>query len=126
MRPDGGGDPGLWIAAAEEHLIATRAEVNPVRVRCFHAQRAVELSLKALLLRAGLDVPKVHTLERLALLLPGELPDFVREAAGLTSYAVEEMYPDTFSELGVDHAAEAVHLADAVVSWAASIVRAGA
>lgn len=122
MPPEAGSDSHLWLAAAREHLQISEMADVPTRGRCFHAQRAVEMALKSLLLHHGLEVPKVHALERLALLLPGEVPDFARQAAALTAYAVEEMYPDTFTDLTDDHASEAAALAGAVVEWAESIV----
>ena len=46
-------------------------------------------------------------------------------AAPLTPYAVEEMYPDTFTEVSDEHASEAVELARGVVEWAVAIVTPG-
>lgn len=122
MPPDSGENPAVWLNVAREHLAATKIDANPVRVRCFHGQRAAELALKALLLHYAVEVPKVHSLERLALLLPFEVPDAVREAAGLTAYAVEEMYPDTFNSLTANHADDASAQAVAVVEWVSNII----
>lgn len=122
MPPDSGSDPQVWLSAAREHLAAAGNDANPNRIRCFCSQRSVELSLKALLLHHGIDVPKVHTLERLVLLLPGDVPDAARQAVGLTTYAVEEMYPDTFTDVSDDHAVEAAEQARAVVRWVAGLI----
>lgn len=93
-----------------------------LRIRCFCGQRAVELSVKAILVYHEIEYPHVHTLERLMLLVPDDTPERVREAAALTTYAVEEMYPDTFSDLTNDHANEAVQLARTVIEWAHEII----
>jgi HEPN domain-containing protein len=123
MPPDErGGDPHAWLNAAREHLSVAGNTDDPVRVRCFCGQRAVELSLKAVLIHGGIEFPYTHTLEFLVKLMPDELPSELAGIGALTPYAVEEMYPDTFTELGADHAHEAVELARAVVSWATSII----
>jgi HEPN domain-containing protein len=112
----------MWMNAAKEHLLTAKIDRNPVRVRCFHGQRCVELSLKAVLIHHGIEFPLTHTLAKLIELVPVTPPDVIHEAAGLTPYAVEEMYPDTFTDLDADHAAEAVELALAVLTWAESVV----
>lgn len=122
MPPESGSDPAAWLAAAREHIVIVENEADPIRLRCFHGQRAVELALKAILLHHEVDFPKTHALEQLILLVPGGAPVEVQRAAGLTSYAVEEMYPDTFHEVTIDHASEAVSLARVVIAWAVSII----
>ena len=122
LPPDRGSDPTLWLSAAREHLVATEAGVNPLRVRCFHGQRSVELAVKAVLIFHNIEFPKVHTLERLIAMLPEETVAGVPEVGALTPYAVEEMYPDTFTELTDDHADAAVEVARSVVAWASSII----
>lgn len=122
MPPDLGRNTAAWLASAREHLLVVSNSDVPVRMRCFHGQRAVELSLKALLLHHGVEYPLSHSLHRLIAALPLEVPEHVNEAAQLTGYAVEEMYPDTFTELDSDHADAAVALAEGVVEWAASII----
>lgn len=122
MPPDPGQDPTVWLAAAREHLATTESGASSLRIRCFHGQRTVELAFKAVLLHHGIEFPYTHTLAKLVNLMPDTVPAQVSEAAGLTPYAIQEMYPDTFTELGDDHAEEAVELARAVVTWAASII----
>lgn len=91
-------------------------------MRCFHGQRAVELALKAMLLHHHVDYPLSHSLHRLIAALPIDVPEHVTQAAQLTGYAVEEMYPDTFTDLSDDHADVAVALSRAVVEWAEGII----
>lgn len=78
---------------------------------------------QGVLIFRGTEFPFTHTLERLVALLPEEDADGVPEVGALTPYAVEEMYPDTLTDLTGDHAGEAAALARAVVEWARSIVR---
>lgn len=122
MPPEPGAEPTAWLAAAWVHLGGAQTATLDARLRCFHGQRAVELVLKALLIQHGVGYPFSHSLHRLITALPIPVPDHVHEAAQLTAYAVEEMYPDTFTDLSPDHAAEAVELARAVVEWAAAII----
>lgn len=95
------------------------------RHRCFHGQRAVELSVKAVLIHHGIAFPFTHEVDALIELVPGGVPEHVANADILTPYAVEEMYPDTFTDLTEEHATEAVELARAVVTWATSIIEPG-
>jgi len=69
-----------------------------------------------------LEFPYTHTLAKLVDLIPDTVPDQVSEAAGLTPYAIQEMYPDTFTDLDDSHASEAAALASTVVTWAALII----
>lgn len=115
-------DPATWLATALDHLATVENTDVPVRIRCFCGQRAVELSVKAVLIHRGIEFPFTHTLERLVALLPVDDADAVPQVGALTPYAVEEMYPDTFTEVTIDHAQEAATLARTVVEWATSIV----
>jgi HEPN domain-containing protein len=112
----------IWLEAAREHEAAAALSQNPLRVRCFHGQRAVELALKALLVWHGVRYPNTHALNRLIELIPVDVPDAVDLAQQLTTYAVQEMYPDTFSPVTVEDAETAAELARVVVIWAASFI----
>lgn len=79
--------------------------------------------MKAVLIWNEIDFPFTHTVERLAKLLPDPMPDHLLEIGNLTPFAVEEMYPDTFTDLSVDHATEAIALATAAIDWASSIIQ---
>jgi HEPN domain-containing protein len=117
-------DPLAWLESAREHLGSTENVTISIRHRCFHGQRAVELALKAVLIHHGIVYPFTHELDALMELLPDDPPDDIIEAAALTPHAVFEMYPDTYTDIGSDHAIEAVELARTVVEWASSIVEA--
>lgn len=97
-------------------------DADPARIRCFCGQRAVELAVKAVLIHHGVNFPRLHTLDELMALVPGGVPDTVADADALTPYAVQEIYPDTYTGLDADHAAEAVTLARTAVEWATFII----
>lgn len=122
MQPDEHAEGLAWLDAAREHLAAVQLEQNAVRVRCFHGQRAVELALKAALIGHGVEYPRTHALHQLIERLPVEVPPQIDLAAKLTAYAVQEMYPDTFTELDEDDAQQAADLAKAVVDWVTALL----
>ncbi len=89
-----------WAGMAENdlraavHLLTLRQRC-PTEVICFHAQQCVEKYLKALLVLAGVEVPRTHDLEQLSARLPARLrvPLTDEEQAELTDYAVGARYP---------------------------------
>ena len=115
-------DSEIWLASARAHAETTANASVDARQRCFHGQRAVEMSLKAVLMHYDVGFPFTHQLDALMGLVPGGVPDGIIEASSLTPHAVQEMYPDTFSDVGTGHAEEAVVLAHVVVAWAATII----
>lgn len=115
-------DPAAWLSTAREHLAVAANTDDPIRMRCFHGQRAVELSLKGVLVFHAIEFPYTHTLENLAKLLPADAPDHIADIGRLTPYAIQEMYPGMLTDLNDDHASEAVEMARNVVQWAASII----
>ncbi|MGH8647544.1 MAG: HEPN domain-containing protein, partial [Gammaproteobacteria bacterium] len=83
----------------------------------FHAQQAVEKSLKALLVHHQIEFPKTHKLGELFDLLAGAEPaleDSLRQAAALNRYGADIRYPSDLPELTWEQATEAVRLAGKV------------
>lgn len=87
---------------------------------CFHAQQAVEKSLKALLTNQNIDYPRKHDLDELLGSVRRVAPDIDRFAAQislLTPYAVDARYVDDLQpEFAV--AAKALEDADEVFRFA--------
>ena len=76
---------------------------RPLEVIGFHAQQAVEKSLKAILVRAGITPPRTHDLVALHSMCEqqaGTDLDRMDVCARLTPYAVDHRYPaeSTLSE----------------------------
>ena len=94
---------------------------------CFHAQQAVEKSLKAVLALHRVDYPFTHdlgTLVGLGANLHADVLEFREASEDLVQYAVaarydEEMYPDA------EAAAHALAIAERVYEWATAIVKGG-
>ena len=123
------GSPKDWLAHAESDLNLARVareqkDVLPEQT-CFHAQQTAEKALKAVLLFKGIDFPLVHDIEELLELAKQNglaLPREVSDAGTLTPYAVEARYPGRLEEITSSDVDEAIHLAEAVLRWAADVL----
>jgi HEPN domain-containing protein len=63
---------------------------------CFHCQQAAEKFLKALLCELGLNIPRIHDLDQLLVLLVphhGTLAPLQRILVSLSRFAVDYRYP---------------------------------
>ena len=125
-----GGSSGDWLAHAESdlnlaRLARHRSDVLPEQV-CFHAQQAAEKVLKAVLLHRGVAFPRTHDIQQLIVLVRqsglGPSSELGR-AAALTPYAAEARYPDYPDEITPEEVDEAIQLAEAVLSWGATLIR---
>jgi HEPN domain-containing protein len=90
---------------------------------CFHAQQAVEKSLKAVLFKRQIDFSRTHDLERLAEMLAAEgviLPCTLEELHRLNPYAVTFRYDD--KEIKLLTRDQAASIVDRVRRWAAEQV----
>lgn len=119
------GTPEEWLRHARSDLALARSPATDdvlLESLCFHAQQAVEKSIKAVLVNAGIPFPKVHSIERLIDLLPDMVPrtaDLIA-ASQLTGYATVFRYPGAVEPITEEQYQEAVRLAKAVVVWAES------
>jgi len=108
-----------WLLLAEADLEAARQNVASGRfhhVAGFHAQQAVEKTLKAILIWSGIDPPRIHDLDELRDSVPqgwsvrGAFPDL----AELSFWAVQGRYPGVWAEMGSDEARHLVETATRV------------
>jgi HEPN domain-containing protein len=84
----------------------------------FHAQQAIEKSLKAVLAVRGFEIPRTHDLDLLSRLVapsPDDLPTPLRRAKELSPWAVATRYDDISASL--DRAA-ALEIAHQSFGWA--------
>ena len=92
-----------WFEKAKNDLVTAKQTLalpdGPTDTPCFHAQQAVEKSLKALLTAKGIAFPRTHDLMPLLdMMIPvlPELENFGEAFAELSNYAVEVRYPGDF------------------------------
>jgi len=112
-----------WLRFARSDLaVAKRPAEGEVLLEtlCFHAQQAVEKSLKAVLVAEGTHFPRTHNLKILLDVLPAKRTASldVRALAGLTHYATATRYPGDYEDVTEEEYREAVRLAEAAVAWA--------
>ena len=90
---------------------------------CFHAQQAVEKSIKAVLVHHRIEFHKAHDIDYLMTLLPPQVstPPEAEEIAGLTSYAVMFRYPGDYEDVMEEDYQWALQVAQSVYAWAERI-----
>lgn len=116
----------LLLGKAASDLSAARALARDADqqddVVGFHAQQAIEKSLKAVLAVRGLEIPRTHDLDLLTRLVghgSGEVPSELDGAKRLTPWAVATRYDDIDATLD---RIEAVEVAESSLSWARKAV----
>ena len=117
---------GLWEKAGHD-LVAARATIatgEALDMVCFHAQQAVEKSLKALLAMKDVEHPWRHDLGELLALVRARYPDLdlpAEQLMELSPYAVEARYDEAWSPDAAE-ARRALDVAERVCALAAQIV----
>jgi len=122
------GSPQAWLSHARSDLALARLPATGDVLRealCFHAQQAVEKSIKAVLIQAGIPFPRAHTIERLVDLLPPATPRTpeLLASAQLTAYATTFRYPGEEEPVSEEDHRQALRLAEAVLAWAEACLR---
>jgi len=117
------GSAADWLRFARSDLGIAQGPPSPgvlLEMLCFHAQQAVEKSVKAVLLAHGIGFPRTHNLRILFDLLPPMIPrpGEVEEAIGLSDYAATSRYPGEYEPVSEEDYQRAVRLAERVVLWA--------
>jgi HEPN domain-containing protein len=116
-----------WLENADADLIVAKHKFNERKlyhILCFHAQQAVEKSLKALLLYYGDTPPYTHNISVLLIRLGTfiTVPSYINKTAYLSDY-VAMRYPGEHEEITETEYVEAVQSADRVVTWAIDIIK---
>ena len=111
-----------WLTKAEHDLtIIQQGMDRPEQewvsdVLCFHAQQAIEKTLKAYLIFLEKDPPRTHSLEVLLEAARSEAPDLPDYDLGdLTTYAVQARYPDELVEPDSSEVKQYAKLAETVL-----------
>lgn len=116
-------DPREWLNRAQSNLALAKKVGNGIYLEdlCFQAQQAAEKSIKAILIKRGVEFPYVHDLAELLTLLEQtciEIPNIVKQGERLTRFAVFTRYPGIASPVNYDEYEEALNLAEEIVRWA--------
>lgn len=117
------GSPADWLRHAHSDLeLARRGRLSSdilLEELCFHAQQAVEKSLKGFLVAQGMSFPKTHNIRTLIDILPEHMmvPVEIEKAAELTDYAVMSRYPSSVEPISEEEYQEAIRLAEVVMEW---------
>lgn len=124
------GSAEAWFAYARSDLALAKTPPSDEILKdslCFHAQQAVEKSIKAVLVQLGIAFPKVHSIERLIDLLPASVArtSELIASAQMTAFATTFRYPGVQEPVSDEQHVEALRLAEAVVAWAEQHVRSG-
>jgi HEPN domain-containing protein len=122
-------DPREWLRRARANLARARTDPTvpePVYEDfCFDAQQAAEKAIKAVLIARSVPFPKTHVIVELLTLAADAglaVPPEVRQGAKLTRYALLTRYPGMAEDVTAEEHAEAVHIAERVLSWAEGVV----
>jgi len=115
--------PAEWMRYAKSDLALAKATISDDVLfgnLCFHAQQAVEKSIKAVLIAKSIPFPRTHNIDTLIGLLPGDVPVPPDDAkvAELTEYAVTLRYPGMDEPVTEEEYYEVLRLAESVVEWA--------
>ncbi|MDE2725930.1 MAG: HEPN domain-containing protein [Gemmatimonadota bacterium] len=112
-----------WLKKAENDVITARQtlalEDGPTDTPCFHAQQAVEKSLKALLTVNSIVFPYTHdviALLDMSIDLMAELACFREVCAELSAYGVDVRYPGDFVDPPREDAHSALKVAENITS----------
>jgi HEPN domain-containing protein len=121
------GSPEDWLRRARSDLALARGRLKKSVLAedlCFHAQQAVEKSLKAILISKGIDFPRTHNLRILIDALPETVfrDPILDSSAALTDYAVSTRYPGETEPVTKDELKTARHIASEVVAWAENTI----
>ncbi|HOD39754.1 MAG TPA: HEPN domain-containing protein [Candidatus Wallbacteria bacterium] len=120
----------IWLKKSKSNLtIALEVKKEPdilYEDLCFEAQQSAEKALKALLLFYGAKIEKTHSIEYLLKLIEQNgnitIPEYIKEAAILTDYAVTTRYPGDWEPVDEAEYLTAVKLAGDVYDWVSEIV----
>jgi HEPN domain-containing protein len=120
----------LWKKAADDLIIARLAIAREVALDLvgFHAQQAVEKSLKAILALDDIDYPKTHDIGKLIVLarpLVSEWPFDDGRLEDLSKYAIDVRYDDSSTGANLAQARDALDTAESVHLHAGTMIGPG-
>jgi len=125
VRP---GSPKDWLRLAQSSLLhGSPPKREGVRLEeyCFDLQQAAEKAIKAVMVFRKVRFPPSHDIGELLALLEHSghaVPSDIREANGLSRYAVITRYPGVRRQLTEEDYRHALESSEAVVRWAEGLI----
>ncbi len=121
------GEPKAWLKHAKSDLLIASNRTSEeilLDTLCCHAQQAAEKSIKALLVKDHLEVPKTHNIKLLMETLSSQLiiPPEINAASILTDYAITARYPGEWEKVNAEEYKKAIELANKVYDWSAALI----
>lgn len=119
--------PEEWVNRASSDLAIAKSDIEGAYLEdlCYHAQQAVEKSLKAILLSKKGSFPYTHSLSTLLDLAEQNgifVSDSIKDSVGLTEFAVDGKYPGFNEPVSEKEWRQAVSKAEEVLNWAKSLI----
>jgi HEPN domain-containing protein len=116
-------DPREWLRRAKLNLARSQNLLEDADYEdyCFDAQQTAEKAIKAVFIRHGLSVKRIHDLRQLLTILAGagiRVPKYLMAADRLTRYAAETRYPGFSPPIRKLEYQRAVRIARRVLEWA--------
>lgn len=122
-------EPREWLNRALSNLNLGKNCIQGVNLEdlCFNFQQSVEKSLKAILIKNNIKVPRTHSISELISILKEKsiiVPDEIQKIApSLNIYAVDTRYPDNYFVIDKEDYKEAFEIAEKVYNWADSVIK---
>lgn len=117
-----------WLKRALSNLNLGKNLIKGVNLEdfCFNFQQAVEKSLKAVLVKNDIKTPKTHSIAELLSIIQElsiTIPEAIlKNAPGLSIYAVDTRYPDNYFVVDKDDYTEAMMIAEEVYEWVEKLI----
>jgi len=117
-----------WINRAKSSLELAQAEIIHYiyyEDLCYQSQQAAEKALKGLLIYYGVEPEFTHNIEILLNEVKKftDIPENIKEAALLTSYAVQTRYPGEYDEITKEEYEKSVKIAKDCLHWIEEKIR---
>jgi HEPN domain-containing protein len=122
-------NPTEWLNRALSNLNLGKNLIQGVNLEdlCFNFQQTVEKSLKAVLIKNNIKVPRTHSVSELISIAKEhsiDIPENIEANAPMLSvYAVDTRYPDNYFCIDKEDYNEALEIAELVYNWAKSIIK---
>ena len=127
--PEHESSPKRWLLYAESDLELANIHRHPkvlFETLCFHAQQAVEKSIKAVLVHHQIHFPYTHHIGFLVKALKDggvQWPEELESCVVLTKFATIARYPSDLDPVTQETYHESIVIAKKVLDWAVKVLK---